>query len=97
MSGGVACNNFIARGLKLVCDEMGYNLIRPPPKLCTDNGIMIAWNGVEKWKSNLDILYDFDGVEIEKSAPFGKSLIDHVIFEQVKCKWVKLKSLTEPV
>lgn len=48
VSGGVACNNFIAKGLKLVCDSYGYKLIRPPPKLCTDNGVMIAWNGVEK-------------------------------------------------
>lgn len=48
VSGGVACNNFIASGLKIVCDELDYKLVRPPVKLCTDNGIMIAWNGMEK-------------------------------------------------
>nr|CAI5837215.1 unnamed protein product [Callosobruchus analis] len=48
VSGGAACNNFIAEGLRIVCDELGYRLVRPPPKLCTDNGVMIAWNGVEK-------------------------------------------------
>ncbi|CAH1998374.1 unnamed protein product [Acanthoscelides obtectus] len=47
VSGGVACNNFIAEGLRMVCDELGYRMVRPPPKLCTDNGVMIAWNGVE--------------------------------------------------
>lgn len=48
VSGGVACNNFIAKGLKIVCDELDYKLVRPPAKLCTDNGVMIAWNGVER-------------------------------------------------
>ena len=24
------------------------SLIFPPPKLCTDNGVMVAWAGVEK-------------------------------------------------
>lgn len=48
MSGGSACNNFIMKALNLVCDSYGYQLVRPPPKLCTDNGVMIAWNGVEK-------------------------------------------------
>ncbi len=25
-----------------------WRLIFPPPKLCTDNGAMIAWTGIEK-------------------------------------------------
>jgi N6-L-threonylcarbamoyladenine synthase len=24
------------------------NLVFPPPKLCTDNGVMAAWAGIEK-------------------------------------------------
>lgn len=48
VSGGAACNNFISEGLQMVCDEMEYRMVRPPPKLCTDNGVMIAWNGVER-------------------------------------------------
>lgn len=48
VSGGAACNNFIAKGLGIVCDALEYKLVRPPPKLCTDNGVMIAWNGVER-------------------------------------------------
>lgn len=52
VSGGVACNNFIANALGIVCNEIGYELVVPPPKLCTDNGIMIAWNGLEKLVSN---------------------------------------------
>lgn len=48
VSGGVACNGFIRDALKTVCDQLDYNLVIPPPKLCTDNGIMIAWNGLER-------------------------------------------------
>lgn len=48
VSGGVACNKFITDALRVVCDEVGYELVVPPPKLCTDNGIMIAWNGLER-------------------------------------------------
>ena len=44
---------------------MGYTLVTPPPKLCTDNGIMIAWNGMEKWKAQVGIADDIDAVEID--------------------------------
>lgn len=48
VSGGAACNNFLFKALSIVCSEKGYEIVRPPPKLCTDNGIMIAWNGMER-------------------------------------------------
>ena len=44
---------------------MGYTLVCPPPKLCTDNGIMIAWNGVERWKAGLGIAESIDAVDME--------------------------------
>ncbi|MDF3047007.1 MAG: O-sialoglycoprotein endopeptidase [Candidatus Midichloriaceae bacterium] len=31
----------------------GFNVIAPPIKLCTDNGIMIAWAGLERFKLGL--------------------------------------------
>lgn len=67
MSGGVACNNYIIRGLKLVCDEMNYEMFVPPKELCTDNGVMIAWNGMEKWNAGVDIYTPtyIDSVEVE--------------------------------
>ncbi|XP_050302013.1 tRNA N6-adenosine threonylcarbamoyltransferase, mitochondrial [Anthonomus grandis grandis] len=96
VSGGVACNNFIAEGLKLVCDEFGYQLVRPPPKLCTDNGIMIAWNGVERWKANKGVYENFDDIEIEKTSPLGVRIVDDVAKENISCKWVKLTKLAKP-
>uniref|UniRef100_A0A6P7GM43 N(6)-L-threonylcarbamoyladenine synthase n=1 Tax=Diabrotica virgifera virgifera TaxID=50390 RepID=A0A6P7GM43_DIAVI len=96
VSGGAACNNFIAKGLSMVCDEIGYKLVRPPPKLCTDNGVMIAWNGVERWKENIGVYTNFEHIDIEKSAPLGESLIEDVDREQISCKWVKLTKLNYP-
>ena len=43
MSGGVASNQFIREGMKRMCQAYDYDLICPPIKLCTDNGVMIAW------------------------------------------------------
>lgn len=56
ISGGVACNNYITEKLKEHCnnmetiyDDTRVDVIVPTPKhLCTDNGVMIAWNGVLK-------------------------------------------------
>lgn len=58
---------FIRKHLNLVCDDLNFKLVVPPPRLCTDNGIMIAWNGLEKLNENLDIFsYDnLDKVDIQ--------------------------------
>ena len=36
------------RGDGAVCARAGVPLVAPPPKLCTDNGAMIAWAGIER-------------------------------------------------
>lgn len=67
VSGGVASNMFIRKHLNILCNEMDFKLIVPPPELCTDNGTMIAWNGVEKFNENLDIIShtDLDRIDIQ--------------------------------
>lgn len=50
VGGGVAANKYIGARLESVCEELGYILKAPPIKLCTDNGAMIAWAGIEKLK-----------------------------------------------
>lgn len=48
VAGGVAANGAIRRALVRFCGESGLRLVLPPQHLCTDNGAMIAWAGVER-------------------------------------------------
>jgi N6-L-threonylcarbamoyladenine synthase len=48
VAGGVAANGAIRRSLMRFCGETGLRLVLPPPQLCTDNGAMIAWAGIER-------------------------------------------------
>jgi N6-L-threonylcarbamoyladenine synthase len=47
-AGGVGANQPIRRALQRLSFEAGLKLVIPPPKLCTDNGAMIAWAGIER-------------------------------------------------
>jgi N6-L-threonylcarbamoyladenine synthase len=47
-AGGVAANGTLRRTLVRFCAEAGLRLITPPVNLCTDNGAMIAWAGIER-------------------------------------------------
>lgn len=47
VAGGVAANQSIRSALKTVAREADLPLISPPLKLCTDNGAVIAWAGLE--------------------------------------------------
>lgn len=62
VSGGVACNKYIQRAVGIVCQELDYRIQVPPPQLCTDNGIMIAWNGMERWMAGEGI-YQHDNLD----------------------------------
>ncbi|KAJ0179936.1 hypothetical protein K1T71_004527 [Dendrolimus kikuchii] len=91
VSGGVACNNFIFNALKLLCNGSEYQIYRPSVKLCTDNGVMIAWNGLEKWRKGLDITTDIDTLDIEASSQLGENLIEDVKNAKISTKLIKLK------
>jgi N6-L-threonylcarbamoyladenine synthase len=49
-AGGVAANGAIRRGLGRLCLESGLKLALPPVSLCSDNGAMIAWAGLERFR-----------------------------------------------
>ncbi|CAI2175927.1 16595_t:CDS:2 [Funneliformis geosporum] len=61
VSGGVASNKSIRSSLESLATER-YNLplICPPPHLCTDNGVMVAWTGVERFRIGLVDEYIID-------------------------------------
>ncbi|WP_169566488.1 tRNA (adenosine(37)-N6)-threonylcarbamoyltransferase complex transferase subunit TsaD [Sneathiella limimaris] len=50
VAGGVAANQALRHKLNELADKHQLKLTVPPPALCTDNGAMIAWAGVEHLK-----------------------------------------------
>jgi N6-L-threonylcarbamoyladenine synthase len=42
VTGGVAANSHLRRAMQRACDDTGLQLVIPHPRLCTDNGAMIA-------------------------------------------------------
>ncbi|HAA91545.1 MAG: tRNA (adenosine(37)-N6)-threonylcarbamoyltransferase complex transferase subunit TsaD [Rhodospirillaceae bacterium] len=59
VGGGVASNEFIRKRLEDCTGSLGFRLVAPPIRLCTDNGAMVAWAGVERLRLGLT-----DGLEI---------------------------------
>jgi N6-L-threonylcarbamoyladenine synthase len=50
VAGGVAKNSAIRNAMEKLAKEFDMNFAAPPMNLCTDNGAMIAWAGVENYK-----------------------------------------------
>ncbi|HVW91697.1 MAG TPA: tRNA (adenosine(37)-N6)-threonylcarbamoyltransferase complex transferase subunit TsaD [Devosia sp.] len=48
VAGGVAANLAISAALRQAAEAAGAKLVIPPPALCTDNGVMVAWAGAER-------------------------------------------------
>ena len=47
-AGGVAANQALRATLRAAAGHQGFRVIVPPPRLCSDNGVMIAWAGAER-------------------------------------------------
>ncbi|XP_013136663.1 PREDICTED: probable tRNA N6-adenosine threonylcarbamoyltransferase, mitochondrial [Papilio polytes] len=78
VSGGVACNDYIFSNLKSVVNHLGYNIYRPPHRVCTDNGIMIAWNGIEKTRKGIETCQFISPNDVHPISPLGVNIIDQV-------------------
>jgi N6-L-threonylcarbamoyladenine synthase len=48
VAGGVAANAYLRGRLEELAARLALPLILPPPRLCTDNGVMVAWAGLER-------------------------------------------------
>ncbi|PNH07504.1 putative tRNA threonylcarbamoyladenosine biosynthesis protein osgepl1 [Tetrabaena socialis] len=48
VAGGVACNQVVRSNLQALADKESLELVLPPPRWCTDNGVMVAWAGIER-------------------------------------------------
>ncbi len=53
IAGGVAANEAIRQALARFCAQSGLRLVAPPQSLCTDNGAMIDWAGIERLRLGL--------------------------------------------
>ncbi|MDR2268469.1 MAG: tRNA (adenosine(37)-N6)-threonylcarbamoyltransferase complex transferase subunit TsaD [Holosporaceae bacterium] len=58
-SGGVAANKVIREDLERLCGCRELTFSSPPIHLCTDNGAMIAWNAIERFRLGLIDRLDF--------------------------------------
>jgi N6-L-threonylcarbamoyladenine synthase len=94
ISGGVACNNFIFEALSQMADQFGFRTVRPIKSHCTDNGIMIAWNGVERFMINSDLTTNYGEIRPIGRCPLGTSWIKQVTDTAIACKWVKTEIMT---
>ncbi len=59
VAGGVAANKTICKSLTELSEKHNMNFVAPPLKLCTDNGAMIAWAGLERFKKGYNNNLDF--------------------------------------
>jgi N6-L-threonylcarbamoyladenine synthase len=52
-AGGVAANTRLRRQLARLAETSGLLFVAPPTALCTDNGAMVAWAGIERLRLGL--------------------------------------------
>lgn len=88
-SGGVASNQYIRKGLQTLADVNGFAFLCPPPRLCTDNGVMIAWNGIERLRAGLGVLHSTEGIRYEPKAPLGIDISKRVAADSIKVPRLK--------
>jgi N6-L-threonylcarbamoyladenine synthase len=59
VAGGVAANQYLRNALQDFCDQRTMTFHAPPMWLCTDNGAMIAWAGIERFKAGQNDSLDY--------------------------------------
>jgi len=59
VGGGVAANQYIRAKLDELAKDNNLVFSAPPIRLCTDNGTMIAWAGLERFRVGIEDSLDF--------------------------------------
>jgi N6-L-threonylcarbamoyladenine synthase len=59
VAGGVAANLYLRSRLEELAKNKGLVFAAPPIRLCTDNGVMIAWAGLERFQKGYVDELDF--------------------------------------
>ena len=55
VAGGVASNRTLRRELEALALDLDLKLVCPPPRYCTDNGVMVAWTGMERLRAGVGV------------------------------------------
>ena len=58
VAGGVAANQAVRARLSALAAAAGVPLAAPPPRLCGDNAVMVAWAGIERLRLGLTGRWD---------------------------------------
>lgn len=98
MSGGVAANGFLRSVIQRVCEQHDAQLVCPPPKLCTDNGVMIAWNGIERWKAGdrgVSDITDIENIVPVPKSPLGQDVGDDIFRASLRVRTKDIDVLVE--
>lgn len=59
VSGGVASNTYLRGKLHQLAEKHGLEFAAPPIRFCTDNGVMVAWAGLERFRKGYVSSLDF--------------------------------------
>ena len=59
VSGGVASNTYLRNHLKELAAKHDLDFAAPPIRFCTDNGVMVAWAGLERFRKGFTGSLDF--------------------------------------
>lgn len=59
VSGGVASNTYLRNALKDLAGCYDLEFAAPPIRFCTDNGVMVAWAGLERFRLGYTSPLDF--------------------------------------
>jgi tRNA A37 threonylcarbamoyltransferase TsaD len=76
IAGGVAANQTVRRAVVDVAQSFALTVCVPPAKYCTDNGVMVAWTGIERLKRGLG-----------EPAPRIKNIADAEMYSEARPRW----------
>lgn len=86
ISGGVAANRYIVEGIRLASDQVfndNNQVFIPDRSLCSDNGLMVAWSGLLRYRDFLESKHDkkWDQAGIDDSVLCDPDQMDSLEIE----------------
>lgn len=81
VSGGCAANSYLVNGIRTACKDIFDSEMEtfwPSKDLCSDNGLMIAWNGMLRYRDYLEMRTSFDTNNTQNSILFDPQLMDSI-------------------